>query len=334
MNASVSAPMSARSPGEAATTVEAPGRDEFDGVLPDRLDPDQLRRLSVLHPAVSSFHIFAEWVSILAAGWLGWRYWNPWFYPLAVAFIGARQHGLLVLMHDGTHYRLFRSRLLNDWVTELALAWPLLVVTMRDYRRNHFPHHRHLNTARDPDWVRKQTAEWSFPMRPARLAWLLFQDLVGIGFLKFVATARRVRAATTPEPGSGVLRAVRWGLFAVMGVVLTVWGLWAPFLLLWVVPFVTWMQFVFHVRSIAEHFAVRGPTGVYAETRTVLTGWLDDLFGVSKNVNYHLEHHLYPSVPFYRLPELHGLLMERESYRRHAHVTRGYWRVFGECVFG
>ena len=29
------------------------------------------------------------------------------------------------------------------------------------------------------------------------------------------------------------------------------------------------------------------------------------------SVNYHLEHHLYPAVPHYRLAELHALLLER-----------------------
>jgi fatty acid desaturase len=61
-------------------------------------------------------------------------------------------------------------------------------------------------------------------------------------------------------------------------------------------------------------------------------GVLARVFLLSKNVNYHLEHHLYPSVPFHRLPELHALLMKRDSYRRAAHVVPSYWHVLRECV--
>ncbi len=42
-------------------------------------------------------------------------------------------------------------------------------------------------------------------------------------------------------------------------------------------------------------------------------------------LNYHLEHHLYPSVPCFRLGELHALLMTREPFPQLAHVTHGYF---------
>ncbi|MBM2841879.1 MAG: fatty acid desaturase, partial [Bacteroidetes bacterium] len=32
------------------------------------------------------------------------------------------------------------------------------------------------------------------------------------------------------------------------------------------------------------------------------------------NINYHLEHHLYPGVPWYNLPKLHRLL--QQDYRK------------------
>ena len=41
-------------------------------------------------------------------------------------------------------------------------------------------------------------------------------------------------------------------------------------------------------------------------------------------MGYHLEHHLFPGVPFYNLPKLHLMLMEEEVYQAKAHVTEGY----------
>jgi hypothetical protein len=37
-------------------------------------------------------------------------------------------------------------------------------------------------------------------------------------------------------------------------------------------------------------------------------------------------------VPFYRLPELHAILMSKPGYREGAHVTHTYWGVLGESV--
>ena len=102
---------------------------------------DELRELSELNPIRSTFHIVAEWTLILTAIYLCRRFFNPVVYLLTVAFIGARQHALLILMHDGVHYRLFRGRRLNDWTAEIILAWPNLI-SARAYRKNHFAHHR------------------------------------------------------------------------------------------------------------------------------------------------------------------------------------------------
>jgi len=71
--------------------------------------------------------------AIVAAIYLCERFWSPLMYLLAIAIIGARQHALLILMHDGVHYRLFRNRRLNDCVSEL-LAWPHLVARDRTAR--------------------------------------------------------------------------------------------------------------------------------------------------------------------------------------------------------
>ena len=113
---------------------------------------------------------------------------------------------------------------------------------------------------------------------------------------------------------------------------ITVFHLWVPFTLFWLVPFLTWMQFAFHIRSIAEHFAMPVREGVFAKTRTTIATVFERMFLVPKNVGYHLEHHLYPSVTFFNLPKLHRLLMEKPTYHATAHVTRGYWRVVIECL--
>jgi fatty acid desaturase len=99
-----------------------------------------------------------------------------------------------------------------------------------------------------------------------------------------------------------------------------------------VVPFVTWLQLFLRIRSVAEHFAIAGRHDLYAETRTVLPTWFERIFVAPEGIHYHLEHHLYPSVPSYRLGELHRALLAVPEFRRSAQVTRGYWRVALECM--
>ena len=43
------------------------------------------------------------------------------------------------------------------------------------------------------------------------------------------------------------------------------------------------------------------------------------------NINYHIEHHMFPSVPGRNLGRLHNLLMQDREFRERAHVTHSYF---------
>ena len=173
-----------------AVEVEGKVSNEPGSIEVAGLTLERLRKLSILSPARSSLQIAADWLLIAGAIYLGTHQWSPLLYVLIVVLIGSRQHALLILMHDGTHYRLFRNRRLNDCVGELLLAWPFFI-TMRSYRRNHIAHHRHMNTDRDPDWSRKlDQPQWAFPKHWAEVAWLLFGDVSGLNAVALIRLSR------------------------------------------------------------------------------------------------------------------------------------------------
>jgi fatty acid desaturase len=107
-------------------------------------------------------------------------------------------------------------------------------------------------------------------------------------------------------------------------------GFWKELLLLWLVPYLTVFNLLLHVRSIAEHFATENDDPLNITRTTIIPAWEKIFF--PKNINYHLEHHLYPAVPFYRLPALHRELMGQPTYRQKAHVTYSYFGVLRECL--
>jgi fatty acid desaturase len=304
--------------------------DDFAGNVPIKLTKEELRGLSHLSPIRSSFHIVAEWTLILTATILCQRHFNLAVYLLTVAFIGARQHALLILMHDGVHYRLFRDRRLNDWTAEIILAWPNLI-SARAYRKNHFAHHRYLNTAQDPDWARRQgDLSWVFPMHWGRLSLLMIRDISGLGAVFYLMLARTLLSRDTGM-SRGFL-AARYGFYAAVVAAFAWFGALHLLLMYWLVPLFTWLIVIFRVRSIAEHSAIESRSDAYAQTRSTRASVLEHVFVAPKNVNYHIEHHFYPSVPFYRLPELHRVLMSKSDFKESVHVTRGYLGVLRECL--
>jgi fatty acid desaturase len=299
--------------------------------IPVKLTKEELRELSTVKPAIALMHVGLEWGLVAATIYLCQRFWHPMLYVLAVAFIGSRQHALVVLMHDGVHYRLLKNRRLNDWLSEVVLAWPHLV-TARQYRKNHFAHHKFLNTAQDPDLKRRAgDPAWVFPQAVPNLARTLFRDVVGLNAPAMLKLAASVAKADSMPAG---FQALRFGFYAAALGIIAYAGALEGFALYWIVPMFTWFVLIMRIRSISEHHAIDidQPQTAYPRTRTTQATLLERIFLAPKNVNYHIEHHFFPSVPFYRLPELHALLMSKPGYREGAHVTQTYWGVLGESV--
>ena len=83
-------------------------------------------------------------------------------------------------------------------------------------------------------------------------------------------------------------------------------GYLVQYLVLWILPLVTVVQAILRLRAIAEHGATTDFSSPLTAARTNLgPAWLRwALF--PHNVNYHVEHHLYASVPQHNLPALHA----------------------------
>ena len=78
--------------------------------LPERSPIHVVRELSRLNELRTPLALVVEWLGIVAAIVLSERFWNLPLYLCAVAFIGARQHALLVSGHEASHFTLFKNK--------------------------------------------------------------------------------------------------------------------------------------------------------------------------------------------------------------------------------
>ncbi len=304
----------------------------------EQLDKATVRRLSQLKPWLSTAHLLLEYAFIFGAILLVNQFPNPFLYILAVMWIGARQHAMAIMLHEASHYRIVKNKTLNDWLGEVLLAFPLFV-TVRSYRMSHMAHHRHTNTSFDPDWVSKETPDWVFPKTRKALFIILAKILLGMNafwMVKLIVSGGRSASAgdasvSKEKNVSRTFVAGRISYYVALITILSYYGLWLQFLLFWIVPLFTWLQVILRVRSIAEHFGIEYDH-TFTNARTTYPSLFDRIFLVSKNVWFHLDHHLYPSVPFYNLPALHEALQKIPSFRDKAHITQSYWGVLMECT--
>ena len=296
-----------------------------------RLDEADAARLRTRSDWIGAALVCHAWLLIAGAMALFAAWPNPLTFVVAVAVIGNRQLGLAILMHDASHRLLFARPALNDRVGAWLCGAPV-GASLALYRPYHLTHHRHTQTERDPDLALSAP----FPITPQSFRRKVVRDLLGItGYQRRSAQCRaamgdaiglraRLAAIWRNERAFLVAQAVLLGVLAALG------HAWL-FVLLWLVPLLTWYQLVSRIRNIAEH-AVTGPAeDPLRNTRTTYAGPLMRLFVAPYWVNYHLEHHLLVSTPCWKLPQAHRLLLARGLGPRMA-IGQGYVQVLREAL--
>ncbi len=292
--------------------------------LTHSLEAKRLKPLFKIRPYVHVGEMIFNWAVIAATITVCAQFFHPALYVLAILIIGARMHALAILMHDATHFRFLKNRKWNDLITNLTIMYPIFS-SIEQYRQNHLRHHQHLNTEHDPDWVAKfGKREFTFPQTKAQFLLTVLSYFTFVqGIRDTIWFLRRFGSSEKKAQGKG-LDYKRLAFYLGLVAVLTLTGGWVYFAVYWLVPYLTTFFMFQYIRSVAEHFGDLNYDHPLTATRTVRANALERFFFSPHNVGYHLEHHLYPGVPFYNLPRLHNLLMVDKDYHEKAHITHGY----------
>lgn len=238
-------------------------------------------------------------ILLFVAIWAGCGYLVLSAPPLPVRLVcyflvGATIQGLVILMHEAVHGILFRDRRLNRWIGFLCGLPAFLSVSA--YRLGHLPHHRYERGRRDPDELE------NFTRNPRALAALFVLTLLAgevFGFHR-VGPANALRAKGRERRAVLTEYALITGAFGAAFALLPLHVM----LHVWVFPALCARQLT-NVRTLAEHVLTQ-PGHRLTATRTVVSNAFVSFFMC--NLNYHIEHHLFPAVPWYNLRKLHRLL--------------------------
>ena len=234
--------------------------------------------------------------------------WSPWFIPLAVLWVGNRQLGLFILMHDAAHAVLHPDRRIND-----AVGFWFCGTEMRAYRSYHLQHHRYVQQTEDPDLVLSAP----FPISRASLRRKMWRDISGQTFYK-QRIAPAVMAWRSPAQGLNRWSSLgqwmhqeRWflGGNAVFALAFAAVGWWWLWLVLWLLPMATWLPLITRLRNISEHALVapNEPDPLHHARTTHANLW-ERMWLAPYWVNYHCEHHMFTQIPCWNLPLAHRML--------------------------
>ena len=232
-----------------------------------------------------------------------------------LAFVqGFTVFNFTVLLHEVVHHTVFATRRAG---AERLLGWLYAVpsgISASQFTRWHLDHHAELGSNED-DPKRHHLS----PKRNAR--WFKLLYCTPALFPIYFRAARR-ESATYPAPlQARIARERRVSILAhlsVLALIWTVFGFGAA-LRAHIVPVFFIFPIAFTLNRLGQHYDI-DPADP-AKWGTLMRGsWFWDFAFL--NSNYHLEHHYFAGVPFYRLPALQRALVP--FYTRHGMRWRSY----------
>ncbi|MDA9773843.1 fatty acid desaturase family protein [Saprospiraceae bacterium] len=293
--------------------------------LTGKMDTMEFKSLFKMNSKTHILNMVYNWLIIFVVIYAYHLLSSLWFYIPALLIIGARMHALTILMHDAAHYRFLKNRKWNDLISNVFIMYPLFS-SIQKYRANHLKHHQHLNSDMDPDWVAKLTKrEFQFPKTKGNFLLTIFSYIIFYqGFLDAVWFLKRYKTSGKKRNPQNRDRYIKLAFYLILFSSLTYFNLWYSYILFWMAPYLSSFFMFQYIRSVAEHFGDLAYEDSLSSTRTVQPNLFEKFFIAPHHVGYHIEHHLFPAIPFYNLPKLHKLLMKQDKYRLNAHITRGY----------
>jgi fatty acid desaturase len=221
----------------------------------------------------------------------------------------------------------------NDAISRYLIHSPLLM-DLNNSRKIHLAHHRALGTMEDPDRHLHVASNKNSKLR----------------FLAFTAGLLTVGAAVlrmTPFGNKRVdqqkkeIKTEKWeylkGRSTVLLMQMILFGLfyflrlplWSYFVL-WIAPIYVCVFLADEIRAFSEHAVLLLPDE-NADPERLITfnpAWLEARVFSPHNMNYHAEHHLWVSVPYYNLTQVHQWVKSRPEVTQRTSYTAFLWTFF------
>jgi fatty acid desaturase len=238
-----------------------------------------------------------------------------WTFVLAFALIASRQHALLILLHECWHGLYLPDRQINH---RFGQAVSVLVGSKYWHaREQHLQHHRLLGSDADPD--RSLHTSGDKATRTALRRYFLGRILGGQLRTSHQDGAQG-RAQIHPWPIDPELFWIAMAQLAWWGVLYAVTGLWWVYPLLWALPLATATTLLNSARAFVEHAVLPGQeTPEPSRYFSIMSSPVERFFFAPLCFHCHAEHHLFPSIPYHRLPQVRQLIFRnREAFPEYA----------------
>jgi fatty acid desaturase len=281
----------------------------------DLIDTAALRRLCTPSNTRGFIQLGTHLGAIACTGTLLWMLRDRWWAIPVFMVHGALLNFLYAGQHELSHWTVFRTRALNEWV---GRAFGFLLFYPRTFDQvQHIAHHRF-------------TQDWQQDGELARARYTLGSYLLWMSGITYWYTRwRRILrfcCGVVTEPylpvarHAELIREARWHLAGYVAIaLLSLWLRSDAAWVLWLAPMLL-LKCVHQLQNTIEHLGLPHDRNVLENTRSTRTNAL--LRWMGWQMQYHTAHHAFPGVPFHRLAELHARLFDARGVPA---PTMTYW---------
>ena len=294
------------------------------------VDKQQLKKLCEKSDWAGFKHMIIFFGSLFVAGYLAYITWGTWWSLLFFLIYGNIYACSDSIWHETNHKTAFKSKFWNNFFYQIASYMDNFEPVR--WRWSHFKHHGH--TAFD------DPHDFEIAIRKPTDIFLFFSYLIPFGtvfiFHKSLQfeTIKHALGMTTdvmkqciPEQERSKCRnsaRIHVSIWLITILISIIYQSWLPVLYL-VLP-------GFYGKTLIASFGLTQHTGLQENikdhrysTRTV---YLNPIFSfLYWNMEYHIEHHMFPTVPSYNLSKLHALIKNQMPPPR-----KGLWGAYKEIL--
>ena len=219
---------------------------------------------------------------------------------------GASMHGVCLFTHEGVHGTIHKNILVNNFIG--SLSGYIVLQTMAGYRVLHLKHHKYLNINGDPGLLKTYVSN-KFIIVAMEWGYLLF------GYVAFLSVIPYQGFKQGTKKDKVLIIKDLVFIFLISGLIIKLLPL-SWLIHGWLIPMI-FVHFMMNVRGMSQHLMLEDHHDPYNGARTIIAHPIVDFFLC--NENYHIEHHLYPSIPWYNLKKVHSLI-QRELNEKNSTI--------------
>lgn len=230
-------------------------------------------------------------IHFLIAKYLNYLLMIPFFFILGILY-----YHVIMIVHELVHFTFVPNVKLNKFLGNLIS--PLIGLNFQSYREIHFNHHKAKTIESDPD-----AYIYAPVLKEKKWYKRIAIFLVGSIFELFI----KMKAKSLSNKGNFFNRYSV--IIAQLALLLTFIVFSNPYnyFIFWLLPIITIGLFLNRLRVLIEHgYEFREKLNHNPQkTVNVKCNFLEKIIFAPHNFNYHKEHHDFPGIPYYQLPEVY-----------------------------